>query len=151
MTKRGDSLSLFLRCNFAKACWNTIDITPPELLIQRRPRQISNNNLVFLFLWRSLYSWHGAFEKVEMNGYLKTKTLQCITVRMNSVRNYGWLFTERERNMTSPFKAGWISGSHKICFALTNLCNSSIRSYQLTSNSCNQVELYLFIFNKISR
>jgi hypothetical protein len=26
-----------------------------------------------------IYSCHGAFEKVEMNGYLKTKTLQCIT------------------------------------------------------------------------
>jgi hypothetical protein len=29
-----------------------------------------------------------------MNGYLKTKTLQYITVRMNSARNYGWLYTE---------------------------------------------------------
>jgi hypothetical protein len=51
--------------------------------------------------------------------------------------------------MTSPSQAGWISDSHKIYFALTNLCNSPIRSYRLTSNSSNQVKLYLFIFNKI--
>jgi hypothetical protein len=86
-----------------------------------------------------------------MNGYLKIKTLQCITVRMNSVRNYGWLFTEREGNMTSPFQTGWTSGSHNFCYALITLCSSLIRSYQLTSNSYEHVELYLFIFNKISQ
>jgi hypothetical protein len=84
-----------------------------------------------------------------MNNYLKTKTLQYITVRMNSARNYGWLYTEREENMTTPFRTGWISDSHNFCIALVTLCSSLIRSYQLTSNSCNHIELYLYIINKI--
>ena len=144
MAKRGDSLSPVPQMQLCKSLlelnWNN----PLELLIQRRPQQTLKPNLTSLFLWRLLFSWHGAFGKAAMNGCLKIKTLQFIIVRMNSIRSFGWLFTERVGNTTSPSQAGWICGSHKICFAQTNPCNFSIRSYRLTYNSCNQVELYLF-------
>jgi hypothetical protein len=47
---------LFLRCNFAKACWNSIDITPPEFLILRRHQRTLNTSLTSPSLWRLLFS-----------------------------------------------------------------------------------------------
>jgi hypothetical protein len=44
-------------------------------------------------------------------------------------------------NMTTQFRTGWISGSHNFCIALVTLFSFLIRTYQLTSNSCNHAEL----------
>jgi hypothetical protein len=67
-----------------------------------------------------------------MSGYFKIKTPRYFNVHMNSVRSFGWLFSEHVGNMTTPSQAGWACGNHKTCFAQFNHCNFSIRSFILT-------------------
>ena len=104
---------LFLRCNFAKACWNSIGITPPEFLILRRHQRTLNTSLMSPSLWRLLFSWHGVSEKAEMSGCFQTKILRFITVHKNSVSSCGWSCTERVGTLTSPSRIGWVCGRHR--------------------------------------
>jgi hypothetical protein len=47
---------LFLRCNFAKACWNSIGITPPRIAHSEEAAENLRQQLHVPFLWRSLFS-----------------------------------------------------------------------------------------------
>jgi hypothetical protein len=82
---------LFLRCNFTKACWNLIGITPPRLAHPEDAAKNLRQQLYVPFLWRSLFSWHGAFGKAVTNDFFKIKTPLFIIVLMNLVRSFDWL------------------------------------------------------------
>jgi hypothetical protein len=102
---------LFLRCNFAKACWNSIGMTPPRIT---NPKEASTNlkqqlNVPFSMEIVILMTW--SIWKCRNHGYLRTKTQQCNNASMTSQRNYFWSSTERGEDMIPPFLTGSNNGS----------------------------------------
>jgi len=91
---------LFLRCNFARACWASIGasviITRPLLSIFKMIKEIKRNYKCHSS-WKLSYSCHGASGQPGTIGFSTTSIPQWTVARENSYLNFLCSQTEQSR------------------------------------------------------
>jgi hypothetical protein len=97
---------LFLRCNFARACWEAIDISVvTSRLVPHTINRISRHLRVPFFMEIIiLMAW--SIWKTRMNGSLITLTLQCRIASKDLFQNLGSSSLESRRHLSLLWKPG---------------------------------------------